>query len=320
MKRLAAWMNFAGRHGPALLFAGVLLGLAWPGLAAAARPVMGVAVFVFTLGAFLKVDAAALRAEMARARFAVAVLGWVAVGVPAVSVAVAAGLPPSLGAGLVLCMLAPPVGSAAAIAAMLGLRPALALVATVAITLASPFYLPQAADWLGGVGLHIDPLSMTLRLGLIVGAAAGAAVLLRRFAARSVERHPQAMTGVAVLGLLVVGVGAMHGMQDHFAHDMRHVLEVLAVAFAVNAGFQLMGALLFARCARVDALTVGLISGNRNVTLVWAAAAPALALQPDVELFVAMSVFPIFMLPLVMRRLLMRVPRKLWLTPKTAAE
>jgi hypothetical protein len=82
----------------------------------------------------------------------------------------------------------------------------------------------------------------------------------------------------------------------------------------------LLGALLFARCARVDALTVGLISGNRNVTLVWAAAAPALALQPEVELFVAMSVFPIFMLPLVTRRLLMVAPRMLWLAPKTATE
>jgi predicted Na+-dependent transporter len=320
MTRLTNWLNFAGRHGPVLLFVGVLLGLAWPGLAAAARPVMGVAVFVFTLGAFLKVDAAALRAEMVRARFAAAVLGWVAVGVPAVSVAVAAWLPPSLGAGLVLCMLAPPVGSAAAIAAMLGLRPALALVATVVITLASPFYLPQAAEWLGGVGLHIDAMSMTVRLGTIVGAAAPVAMLLRRFAARSVERNPHALTGVAVLGLLVVGVGAMHRMQYHFAHEMRHVLAVLGVAFAVNAGFQLLGALLFARCARVDALTVGLISGNRNVTLVWAAAAPALALQPDVELFVAMSVFPIFMLPLVTRRLLMVAPRLRWLAPRIAAE
>jgi hypothetical protein len=52
----------AGRHGPALLCGGVLVGLAAPPLAEAARPVRGLAVFVFTLGAFLKVDGAAFRA------------------------------------------------------------------------------------------------------------------------------------------------------------------------------------------------------------------------------------------------------------------
>ena len=61
MKSLLA---FAGRHGPALLFADVLLGLAWPGLASAMKPAMGAAVFVFTLGAFLKVDPAALHASL----------------------------------------------------------------------------------------------------------------------------------------------------------------------------------------------------------------------------------------------------------------
>ncbi|HYZ35017.1 MAG TPA: hypothetical protein VE684_22385 [Crenalkalicoccus sp.] len=48
-----------GRNGPALLCGGVLIGLVAPSLSEVARPLMGVAVFVFTLGAFLKVDTAA---------------------------------------------------------------------------------------------------------------------------------------------------------------------------------------------------------------------------------------------------------------------
>jgi hypothetical protein len=51
------------------------------------------------------------------------------------------------------------------------------------------------------------------------------------------------------------------------------------------------------------------VSGNRNVTLVWAAAAPTLAGHPGVELFLAMSVFPIFVLPLATRRLFAAVER-----------
>ena len=43
---------------------------------------MGASVFVFTLGAFLKVDGNALRAELRRPLRAAAVLAWTLVGVP----------------------------------------------------------------------------------------------------------------------------------------------------------------------------------------------------------------------------------------------
>src|SRR4051812_9028023 len=56
-------LAFAGRNGPAMLFGGVLLGLVAPPLADAARPLLGIAVFVFTLGAFLKVDLASFQKE-----------------------------------------------------------------------------------------------------------------------------------------------------------------------------------------------------------------------------------------------------------------
>ena len=55
---------------------------------------------------------------------------------------------------------------------------------------------------------------------------------------------------------------------------------------------------------RSRALTVGLVSGNRNITLIWSAAAPFLADRPGVELLLAMGVFPIFMLPAATRRIL----------------
>ncbi len=69
----------------------------------------------------------------------------------------------------------------------------------------------------------------------------------------------------------------------------------LGLAFAVNAGFQLLGAALFARTGLNCAATVGLISGNRNIGLAWAAVGSGM--PPLVELFFAMSVLPIYMLP-----------------------
>ncbi|MBN8929405.1 MAG: hypothetical protein BGO51_07915 [Rhodospirillales bacterium 69-11] len=297
-------LGFAGRNGPWLLLFGVFAGLVAPALATLVRPLMGAAVFVFTLGAFLKADRTAFRAEAA-ARWAIcAILLWVTFGVPMLAYAALRVLPtwPDLSTGLLLCALAPPVGSAAAIAAMLELSAPLALFATVVPTLAAPFYLPALAALLAGADLAIEPVALSLRLGVIVGGAALAASLLRRFAGAWVRDNPNAMTGVAVVGLLVVGIGAMRGMREQILLAPRAAATLLVIAFLVNLGLQVTGALLFGALDRTRALTVGLVSGNRNITLVWAAAAPFLAERPGVELFLAMAVLPIFILPAATRR------------------
>jgi len=49
------------------------------------------------------------------------------------------------------------------------------------------------------------------------------------------------------------------------------------------------------------------VSGNRNVTLAWAAAGAGLLNHPGVELYLAMSVLPIFMLPAPSRWLVRRM-------------
>jgi ACR3 family arsenite transporter len=296
-------LAFAGRNGPLMLFAGVLIGLVAPPLADAARPLLGLAVFVFTLGAFLKVDLASFRRETQQRAWIMGVLTWTTFGVPLVMLGLIQLFQPeaSLAQGMILCMLAPPVGSAAAIAAMLGLSAPMSLLATVVATVLSPLYLPPLASWFAGYDLYIDPVAMTGRLLLIVGGACVCAALLRRYAGRFVADNPHAMTGVAVVGLILVAIGAMRGMQTYFLDHPQEVAFYLAMAFLVNAGFQVLGAVLFARSGFLRALTVGLVSGNRNVTLIWAAAGSSLMEYPQVELYLAMSVFPIFMLPALSR-------------------
>jgi predicted Na+-dependent transporter len=305
LSRLFWPLAAAGRHGPALLAIGVLIGLLFPPLADVARPFMGLAVFAFTLGAFLKVEAGAFRMELSRLGPLTAILLWSTFGVPIVAYGVVRLINPGdeIAIGIMLAVLAPPVGSAAAIAAMLGLSTSLALIATVVATLLAPFYLPPLASLFAGATLAIDPYALSLRLEIIVGGAAVTALLLRRFANQWVAGNPNVMTGISVLGLIAVAIGAMHGMQRHVLGEPVRALLLLGLAFLGNAGMQALGALIFMPLGRVRAMTVGLVTGNRNVTLVWAATGPFLASHPDVELFLAMSVFPIFMLPVVMQRL-----------------
>ena len=304
MKSLLA---FAGRHGPALLFAGVLLGLAWPGLAAAVKPAMGAAVFVFTLGAFLKVDPAALHASLRRPGRNAITLLWIVVGVPLTGVALTSllPLPEGIRLGVLLSLLAPPVGSAAAIAAMLGLDAALALTMTVVASVLSPLYLPLLIGGLGGqTTAAIDTAGMLIRVALVVGGAACAASALRLVTRDAVKRNPMVMVGLSVVGLIVVGIGAMDGVQPVLRAHAGDVFGWIALAFALNGGLQIAGTLLFARTGARHALSVGLISGNRNVTLIWVAVAPWLQASPQAEVFLAASVFPIFMLPMLTRPLI----------------
>jgi BASS family bile acid:Na+ symporter len=284
----------------------VLIGLLLPQLADLARPFMGGAVFVFTLGAFLKVERREFLAEARSGVRLLTVLAWTTFGVPIASYTLIAStsLPPDIDVGIVLATLAPPVGSAAAIAAMLGLNPSLALTATVVATVATPLYLPVLAKATIGANISVDTFALSSRLALIVGGAAATSYLLQRFARSWVNGNPHAMTGLSVVGLIIVAIGAMHGMDKHILSDPGRAAAVLALAFGLNIGFQLLGAAMFLHLGALRSLTVGLVSGSRNVTLVWAAATPLLIAHPDAELFLAMSVFPIFMLPLVTKQLM----------------
>jgi predicted Na+-dependent transporter len=196
-------------------------------------------------------------------------------------------------------MVAPPVGSAAAIAAMLRMNIALALVGSVVISMISPLYLPALARLLGAGAMDIDMVHLMSRIAVIVLGAAATTVLLRRWASQWLDDHPDALTGVTVVGLIVVGIGVMKGMQPLILAHPGEVARVVAIAFAANVGAQLMGLLLFLPLGLRDAATVGLLSGYRNVTLIAVVAAPWLAGSPNVQMYIAASVLPIFMLPLL---------------------
>ena len=71
----------------------------------------------------------------------------------------------------------------------------------------------------------------------------------------------------------------------------------------MNIVLQALGAALFARAGATTAPTVGLLSGNRGIGLVWAAAAGE-QLAPGTAFALLMGTFPIFILPALFRALI----------------
>ena len=299
MQLLCNIMAFAGRQGPYVLLFGVFAGVGVPPLATAARPLMPLAVFVFMLGAFLKADGSALREAASNRFWTVSALCWSMFGVPLlIAVAVVLVRPAvELSQGLLLWALAPPVSSAAAIAVMLGFDAGFALLASVIGTVLAPCLLPALATALTGAPVDINPVAMGGRLAAIVSGAAVAAIVIRRLNGNFLRNNPHALTGFSVFGLLVTAASAMRGMQDRLFTHPCHVLTFFSLAVVVNLACHIGSSLLFSSGGWSRALAVGLVSGNRNVSLLWAAAASFVAVNPDVELFLAMSALAIFTLP-----------------------
>ncbi len=109
----------------------------------------------------------------------------------------------------------------------------------------------------------------------------------------------RAATGVAVIGLIIVGLATSQGIQTQWHSNPVRFEEMLAAAVATNFGLCGLAALVFSGLGLQIAGTIGLVSGNRNVTLAWAAA--SFGLPPLAEGYVAACVIPVLALPLIVK-------------------
>jgi predicted Na+-dependent transporter len=181
MKIILQW---AGRNGAAAVIAGVVIGLCVPLLTELARPYLGVAIFIFTFGSFLKFDGLSVRNDGAYVRQVALMVLWTTFGIPLIiALLLAVAHPgPKLAQGLLFWALVPASPDCVAFAAILQLNISIALLATVIGTAFSPFYIPALASAFGGYNLNIDPLATRLHLVLLIGGAFLASMAAKRLA------------------------------------------------------------------------------------------------------------------------------------------
>jgi BASS family bile acid:Na+ symporter len=304
MKTILRW---AGQNGAAVVIAGVVIGLCIPWFADHARPYLAVAIFIFTFGSFLKFDVKSLGDEMSNVTRNALMVLWATFGIPfVVLLLMLATRPgPDLAQGLLFWSLVPASPACVAFAAILRLNPSIALLATVLGTAASPFYIPALASLIGGYHLDIDPMQTCLYLVLLIGGAFIAAVLAKRLAGAFIRDNPEATIGIAVLAMFLAGMGSMKGMQAHLLSDPKTSLLFILLAYALLFGAELTGTLLFWRYGRTAALTAGLISGTRTITLAWVVLGNKVL--PLADLFLATSMIAKYTAPGLTKWLLARI-------------
>jgi len=303
MNRLLKWIS---RHATAILVASVFLALLVPEAASLFYPLIGPAVWLILFLSVIRIDWNQLAHHGRRPTKVVLSLVWLAIGASLVMwgvvslVEIVVPVPVAMKTALVLNAAAPPLMSSPAIALLIGLDAALVLIVITLATFVMPLVAPAMVQEILGLNAGIETLSLMGRLGgLIISATVAGAIARRVIGAVRIAAAAPAINGISVLILVYFAIAMMNGVTDRILADPLYVAMVGLVAFLANVGLQLVGALLFLRLGRREALSIGLPSGNRAMAL-WVAVIPVM--HPDVFLFFAMAQFPIYLLPAVLAR------------------
>jgi bile acid:Na+ symporter, BASS family len=305
MNGLAAGIVWLGRHAGPLFVVGVVTGVVAPPLASLLQPLLLPAILLPFVVALVKLEPLALLQHVRRPGLVIGLVLWSLLGAP-LSIALVVRLlaiEPGLAALLVTTAACAPLMASGALAMLLGLDVALALLVVVPATALVPLTVPPIALWLAGLTIDLPARELGLRLAVLVLGSAVLAMALRRWlGAARLRAGAPVLDGLAVLGFVVFAVGIMDGFTVTALERPGFVALIVLAVFVLNAGLQGFTALcLWPFLSRRAALTAGLLAGNNNVGLVLASlidTAPTTML-----VFIAAAQFPIYLLPIVQRRL-----------------
>jgi hypothetical protein len=105
--------------------------------------------------------------------------------------------------------------------------------------------------------------------------------------------------------MFLAGMGSMRGMQTHLLAQPQTSLAFVLLAYALLFGAELAGTFLFWRYGRAAALTAGLISGTRTITLAWVVLGDKVL--PLADLFLATGMVAKYTAPGLTKWLLTRI-------------
>lgn len=282
---------------PALAI-GIFAGLLAPPLASMLQPLLLPSIIAMLTLALVRLDWRATAAQARRPGIVGLAVGWQLLLSPILAYAIGAavGLPAGLLVALTLNAAASPIMSSAAFAQLLDLDAPLSIVVVVVGTLLLPLTIPPLAYWLIDLEMTVSPSAFAARVGWFIALPFAAAIIVRRLASEAtLARHDEAIAGATVVALLIFAIAVMDGMTARLLADPGIVLLFLAVAILANIGLQAAALGLFWMAGRRMAASIALMSGNRNMALIFALAG-ALGGE-DLLLYLAVAQVPIYVLP-----------------------
>lgn len=289
--------------------ASVFVGLALPGLAALAKPLLLASILALLSLSFLRTDASSMRANH-RGGVLVAALIWIMGILPVAFGYLVSRIYPPQDNGLMLALVmqaaAPPIMSTPAFAALLGIDAALSLAVMVLSMIVTPLTAPVVVGAFTDGALALDGTALAIRLALVLMGTGMVGFGLRWWLGPPrIARLRDTLDGLNVILLLILALGLMDGVTARFMADPWLVLGMAGLTFLISACAILSTLVLFLWAGRGQNLMLGFAAGHRNISLMIAATG---AFLPETTwLYIAVAQFPIYLLPLLLRPLARRL-------------
>ena len=304
-------LSWLGRQGTRAVAALVFIGIAFPPIGEILKPYVTEAVFLLLSIAFLRVDVTAFKTYVRRPAIVLAATAWTSIAIPILFGlgCLAFGLDeqaPALFLALMLQGVASPMMAAPALAALMGLDATLVLVTLITSTALIPFTAPLFSFVFIGPNLSISPLVLATKLFAILAGAALIGYFVRRvFGLAAIERQKERINGFNILVLFVFVAAIMESVGARFLASPISTMALAALAFVVFIAIFFFTALLFLFAGRERALALAFMASQRNMGLMLAGTGGAL---PDITwLYFALSQFPIYLSPQLLRSLVRRI-------------
>ena len=306
MSLLIRALAFIGRYATQGFAISIMVGLMLPQFAAAARPFLPVAIFIFVALTFARVDLHALRAILRAPSGLIFALIWTTLAPILLvggflTVVGRDNLDPGLVLGLAILAAAPPIMSSPAIAMVLGLAPTMLLTVVLVTTALAPFYSPIAAEFVAGVVVPLDVGVLVTRMLLLIGGAIATAIVIRLVLGEGrIREHKASFDGLGVVTYFLFAVAAMDGVLYAIMDTPLRVAGYLGIVFVIAFAGILSAMLILRPLSPSDRFVLGYGTGQRNMGLLVAALGAA---TPDTTyLFFALAQFPIYLMPQIVKR------------------
>jgi hypothetical protein len=308
---IAAALALAARHGRALLIAGLVVGIAFPPLAAVVRPHVAELVAVLLALSAFRIGWRQAVGALGDLRLTLAVVVVTQLAAPLVVLGAehAFGLGGPLATAFLLMMVSAPIAGTPNLTVMTGGDPAPALRLLIIATALLPVTSLPVFALMPAIAAGSGVAAATLKLAAIIAGASAVGFAARAMVGRRYGVATQAgVDGLSALAMALVVIGLMEAIGLTLRADPAGLTATLAFAFAANFGCQIVGAVVARRAGLRDEVTsYGISLGNRNFVLLLAAL-PAGVMEP-LLLFIGCYQLPMYMTPLLLRGLYRRLTR-----------
>ncbi|MGI9388519.1 MAG: hypothetical protein ACR2O1_00555 [Boseongicola sp.] len=301
-------LAFAARHGRWCLVLGLIAGLSLPELAQVLAPYLPQMIALLLFLAALRIGPSTAIGSIRDVRHTLGTIIVYQLVAPfcVLAVALAFGVAgTAAGLAMVLVLAAPPVTGSPNFTILMDRDPAapmrLLLVGTALfpLTVVPVLWMLPAVPTIGGV------IEGAARLLVVILGAVGIAFAVRHFLWQDVsDRQRAALDGASAILLGVVVIGLMSAVGPALSRDPWAFAMWLGFAVLLNFGLQIIAATLMPLASSEDRAGTAVVAGNRNIAL-FLVALPE-HVMVDVLLFIGCYQFPMYLTPIVMRRILTR--------------